>query len=125
MPWLNSFAFDTARNSPADVWMITELVRVSDSSVVWRGDTVTARQIGDTAIDEEVEIPVGSVVSPGTAVFVRMRMEVSATITDYSFDAGFHIAEQYDTTGGFGKTVRIRRSTEQGAAFAAEDQGCE
>ncbi|MBL7987115.1 MAG: T9SS type A sorting domain-containing protein [Chlorobi bacterium] len=112
--WLNGFGYDTARNSPADVWMMTELVRVSDSSVVWRGDTISARQIGDTTIDEEVEIPVGSVVSAGTAVFVRMRMEVSATIGEYSVDAGFHTAEQYDTTGGFGKTVRIRRAKEEG-----------
>ncbi|MCC7439084.1 MAG: T9SS type A sorting domain-containing protein, partial [Armatimonadetes bacterium] len=119
--WLNSFAFDTARNSPADVWMITELVRVSDSSVVWHGDTVTARQIGDPTLDEEVEIPVGSVVSPGTAVFVRMRMEVSSTITGYSFDAGFHTAEQYDTTGGLGKTVRIRRA-EQGKVTPGTEQ---
>lgn len=119
--WLNSFAFDTARNSPADVWMITELVRVSDSSVVWHGDTVTARQLGDTTLDEEVEIPVGSVVSAGTQVFVRMRMEISATITEYSFDAGFHHAEQYDTTGGLGKTVRIRRA-EQGKATPDVEQ---
>ncbi|MCC7437279.1 MAG: T9SS type A sorting domain-containing protein [Armatimonadetes bacterium] len=118
--WLNSFAYDTARNSPADVWMMTELVRVSDSSVVWRGDTVTARQIGDTTLDEAVEIPVGSVVSPGTAVFVRMRMEVSATIDDYSFDAGFHNAEQYDTAGGLGKSVRIRRAFQREATRGAE-----
>lgn len=100
---------------------MTELVKVSDSSVVWRGDTVTARQIGDTTLDEEIEIPVGSIVSTGTQVFVRMRMEVSSTINNYSFDAGFHSAEQYDTTGGFGKTVRIRRTEEREPSTGTEE----
>ena len=100
--WLATAPFDSARNAPANVYLLTELVRASDSAVLWRGDTVTATSM-DTVLQEEmVEVPVHVVTTPGTEVFVRLRTEVSQGL-NYLVESGFHFAQSFDTASVMAK----------------------
>ena len=81
---LDAAPYDTVRDALANIYMITELVRVSDSAVLRQGDTVTARQVADSLIDEEIMIPVPEYATPNMPVYIRMRTEVSNHIA-YDF----------------------------------------
>lgn len=86
--WLNSQPYDSLAHRPADITFAMQVVRAGDSAVLWTGDTVTARYLGDDTLDEMVSVPVNLAASAPTPVYIRM----AATPT-----AGLH----YGLTGGF------------------------
>ncbi len=55
--WLNTQPWDSSTAwpmpVPANIFITTQLVRASDSSILWRSDTISARNVGaDTLIDD-------------------------------------------------------------------------
>lgn len=95
---------------PANIIISTQLVRVSDSVVIWEGDTISARTIGPDLVDEDVEVPVDSVASPGTDVFIRV-MAVPTDSLEFTFTGGFHFLEDLEEVAV--KRVN-RRETKEG-----------
>jgi len=85
--WLNTQPYDSSLMSFADVRVLTELVRVSDSAVVWRDDTISVREMTVDTLAEEVELPT-HLLSPGTGVFARIRMVPTAAL-DFMLSGGF------------------------------------
>ncbi|MCB9217247.1 MAG: T9SS type A sorting domain-containing protein [Candidatus Kapaibacterium sp.] len=87
---LNGMPWDFVRSAPANIYNVVEVVRASDSVVVWRSDTITARGLDtlDAYVNEELEIPSYLLGSPGTVLWCRMRTFTSAGIS-------------YDVSGGF------------------------
>lgn len=116
--WLAAAPFDSARNAPANIYVYTELLRASDSAVLWRGDTVTARDIDTALQEEEVEVPVGIVATPGTGVFIRLRIEASEGL-DYNVESGFHFGQRFDTATAMPKRLWYRQRSEAPEAEAA------
>jgi hypothetical protein len=86
--WLNTQPFDSTLMHPADMGAVVELIKASDSSVLWRSDTLWARTADDSVLIEPIVIPVDSVVSSGTWVFARLRPFVTENL-DVDFSAGF------------------------------------
>lgn len=104
--WLNAYGLDTERgNVPANVWVVPELVRASDSVVLWAGDSISARELDtlDDPIDELLSVPVDQVADSGTLVFIRMNAFATLGVT-YKTHAGFRFFT-VDSTGGFLKMV--------------------
>src|SRR5690606_17811786 len=111
--WLDLFPYDFGRSSPADIWSVVELVRASDSVVLWRGDTISARGLDTNDIDtvsHEVEVPVGTVADSGEVVFIQVRGFVSPEVL-YEVGGGFGF--QADPVGG--GTPKAARGGEAGS----------
>jgi len=70
--WLQKPAFNPYGEPPADVAIVLELVDDSTREVLWRSDTVSALELGDAEIFDEVTVPVPAYTDPGDQVFVRM-----------------------------------------------------
>jgi hypothetical protein len=99
--WLNSEPYDSAAGMSADILSFLEVVRASDSVVIWRGDTVSARAVDTATWDDNVTIP--AVAPLGTEVYIQQRTTTTAGFT-YDVDAGFW--HQFDTAdAGFLKPV--------------------
>ena len=113
---LDGFPFDFLRNSPADIWSVVELVRASDSIVLWRGDTISARGLDTNDIDtvsHEVEVPVGTYADSGEIVFIRVRGFTSPEVV-YEVGGGFAFQEE-PIGGGTPKAARQREGETGGA----------
>jgi hypothetical protein len=78
--WLGELPYDSTLHRPADILIVSELVRVSDSVVIWHGDTVSARSLGVDTLEQIVAVPVGAVAAVGTRVFVRLRAVTTAGV---------------------------------------------
>ena len=80
--YFDTFAWDTERNVAANVWTVLELVRASDSVVLWRGDTISARTISTqgSTVDGTVEIPSHISTTEGELLWVQMRCFKSSSI---------------------------------------------
>lgn len=117
--WLDGQPYDSAGGSPANLRSYLELVRNSDGVVLWRGDTITARSVADSSFDDKVEIPSHMVAPPGTAVYIRLRVQPTTGIIDTTYDISAGFYNELDSTDpGFLKLIRSRRapaSTESGA----------
>jgi hypothetical protein len=111
--WLDGAPLDTS-GSPADIKLLMELVRDSDGAVLWSADTVSARDVDDDMVYDVVEVPVYSI-TPGTEVYVRLRVLPSTTL-DYDISAGFTFWED-TTASAYQKMVRPR--TEEKAKTGA------
>ncbi|MEP7217996.1 MAG: hypothetical protein ABI876_03720 [Bacteroidota bacterium] len=105
--WLNSQPYDSTLGKPANIFVRTELVRASDSTVLWAGDTISARGLGSQTIIDTVEIPATTYASPGTEVFIRL-MAVPTRGLQYDLTTGFYFdeEEESDTTETTMKMVR-------------------
>ena len=88
--WLDTFGWDSARNSPADIWTVVEVVRASDSAILWRGDTISARDLDTLGapVNKALWVPVGDVADSGEMVYIRTRSFTSPLVS-------------YDVSGGF------------------------
>lgn len=89
LTWLDSAGSDPLTGAPANIYVVTELVRTSDSAVIWSGDTATARRVGSDRLTEYEDIPVDSVASDTTEVFIRLRMGATNGL-QYTLSGGFH-----------------------------------
>jgi hypothetical protein len=78
--WLDA-NYDSVNSRQADVEIVTELIRASNSAVIWTGDTVSARTIGAGTVDELVVVPVDSLVDSGGVVYVRIRPVPSPSLS--------------------------------------------
>lgn len=85
--WLDSEPFDSTHGKDADIMFVTELVRTSDDYVLWTGDTLSARTIGDSMLLDEVTVPMDAA-EVDTLIYIRLR-----TFTTDSM--------KYDATAGF------------------------
>jgi hypothetical protein len=99
--WLDSEPYDSSLGMAADIKTYLELVRASDSTVLWRGDTLSARAIGDSTVDHIVSVPLTGV-SPGTAVYIRLKGMTTAGLA-HDFGAGFVFEEDEESSGGVEK----------------------
>jgi hypothetical protein len=115
--WLNTPAFNPPGLSPANIGVITELVRASDSVVLWHDDTLWARDVADSTFDDEVEVPTSTATSKGTLVYVRLRPLPSPAIV-YEYGAGFWMTGD-TVTGGLGRRGQRARRI-QGEVSEAE-----
>lgn len=88
----------------ADIALVTELVIAANGTVVWRDDTISARDLADGALDEIVPVPVDTLVAEGTKVFFRVRA-VPANGLVYTIGAVFHMMED-STQQGYAKRTR-------------------
>jgi hypothetical protein len=105
LTWLNDAPYDSTLNSPGDVFILTELVRASDDSVIWYAPPVSMRSVDTTMLDEIVHVPTDSVASPGTQVYLRLRPVPTAGLT-YDMEAGFSFSDDtLVTDDGFQKVV--------------------
>ncbi len=106
--WLDTQPHDSIGMGPADVRTWLELVRATDGVVLWRGDTVTARDVADSSIEHAVTIPVDIAAPLGTQVYVRMPMRPTPGMSDtaYGVSAGF-FAEAEPADPGYLKPVRF------------------
>jgi len=104
-PWDNSTAWPAP--IPANIFIATELVRASDTTVLWRSDTISARSVGGDTLVEEVEVPVYLAASPGTDVFIRNAATPTVGLA-YGMSGEYHFMEQAPPTGGLLKIVRSR-----------------
>ncbi len=112
IPWLNTQPPDSGK--PADIGYFCELVRVSDSMVVWRSDRISARDIGPYEYEDDMTVPPAYLAS-GTDVFLRMRAEPTANMV-YAVSADFRFAYDSSGTVAFQKVRSIPRSQETEAA---------
>ncbi len=112
IPWLNTQPPDSGQ--PADIGYFCELVRVSDSMVVWRSDTISARDVGPYEYEDDMTVP-PAYLAPGTDVFLRMRAEPTANMV-YAVSADFRFAYDSSGTVAFQKVRSIPRSPEAEAA---------
>ena len=105
--WLGGYPYDSTLGMDADILMYAELVKLADSSVLWRSDTVSARTLGTTGtvVDELLEVPVGSVADSGMPVFLRMQ-GVATEGVRYALDGGFRFYTQDSTGTTFSKRLR-------------------
>lgn len=103
--WLNTEPYDSIAGEPANLRTHLELLRGSDSAVLWRGDTVEARAVADSTYDDLVSVPV-QIAPPGTSVFIRLMMTPNNGLADTAYDvsAGFY-NETDSTEPGFLKLV--------------------
>lgn len=108
LSWLDTAPYDSALDSPANVWVYTELVRESDSTVLWRGDTIDIRSMASDTLEEIVEVPVHTAAPPGTSVFIRMRADTTAGL-EYEMSASFDWTER--SSGVASKFVAPRALT--------------
>lgn len=116
--WLNSAPYDSVTGKPANIFVVTELVRAADSVVLWRSDTISARAVGYLRHEESEVIPVDSVASDTTQVFIRLAMMTTRGL-QYTLSAGFHFSN--DTViVPFKQAIRrveqAERPTETGSA---------
>jgi hypothetical protein len=117
LSWLNDPEYNPIGTPPADIKVLTELVRTSDSAVIWHSDTISARTIGADVWDNIVNVPVPDVASPGTNVFIRLRSIVSDSLL-YSLGGSFQFIE--DTTDPALNKIR-RLSTKEGPAITGNE----
>lgn len=106
--WLNSQPDDTLTHEPANVFMAMRIVRASDDSVLWSGDTVSARGIGADTLIDELSVPVDSVATPGTDVYVQLAVATTAGL-GYVVGGEFHFLHG-DVSSASPKTVRRETS---------------
>jgi hypothetical protein len=85
--WLNTQPYDSSLGSLADVRVVTELVRVSDSTVIWSDDTISVRAVTADTLETAVELPT-HLLTPGTEVFARVRMIPTSGMV-YELNGGF------------------------------------
>ena len=90
--WLNTFPYDTVMLSQPDVKILTELVRVSDGTVLWQDDTISVRDMTSDVLAEVVTVPTDMVTPSGTMVYTRIRA-VPTLDVEYLLSAGFHFYE--------------------------------
>jgi hypothetical protein len=93
LAWLDQPEFNPIPGT-ADVKVHLELVRSSDSAVLWRGDTISARAMGDSTLDHLVMVPLTGV-TPNTPVFLRLRSVVTGGL-QYDFSADFRFLDDDD-----------------------------
>ena len=119
--WLNTYGTDPLRLVPADIWVVTELVRGSDSVVLWRSDTLTARGLDTLTapIDEMLSVPVDQVADSGALVWLRMHGFATQGVP-YGLHGGFQFYEQDSTTGGGFKRVHRNEESRELPAPGAE-----
>lgn len=116
--WLNSFAWDTVRNTAPDIWATVELIQNDDQSVLWRSDTISARgldTLSGNALDDELSIPVNTAADSGKVVYARVNtfasydvsFDISSGFTFYTKDAIPFVVpkravpeEELESTGG-------------------------
>ena len=91
LAWLDTEPYDSTLMRQADVMFALELVRVGDDSVCWRSDTLTARSVADSVIEDAVEVPL-SAAPTGTAVYIRLLARATDSMT-YDLGAGFAFYE--------------------------------
>lgn len=90
--WLNGQPYDTTLLRPADIGVVTELVRDTGNIVLWRSDTLWARVLGDTSIADEVSVPADSVAAAGTVAHIQLRVITTHNL-EVTSNAGVLIAE--------------------------------
>ena len=138
--YLNGFGWDTERKAPADIWTVVELVRFSDSVVLWRSDTLSARgldslkgsldgsaeipthtaadsveSVSEALVDEFLEIPAHTVADSGEIVWARMRSFATEGVA-YKMTSGFTHYRFDSTSVGLQKRStpwRIERGEDQ------------
>ena len=141
--YLNGFGWDTERKAPADIWTVMELVRFSDSVVLWRSDTLSARgldslkgsldgsaeipthtaadsveSVSEALVDEFLEIPAHTVADSGEIVWARMRSFATEGVA-YKMTSGFTHYRFDSTSVGLQKRStpwRIERGEDQSSS---------
>ncbi len=118
--YLNGFGWDTERKAPADIWTVMELVRFSDSVVLWRSDTLSARGLDSLSdsVDEFLEIPAHTVADSGEIVWARMRSFATEGVA-YKMTSGFTHYRFDSTSVGLQKRStpwRIERGEDQSSS---------
>lgn len=104
---LDAYPYDTERSTAADIWTVVELVRASDSTVLWRGDTVSARYLDTTdssPLGELLSVPVGTWADSGEVVWVQIRAFASAGIPS-AVSGGFSFIGETEPVYGGAKQV--------------------
>jgi hypothetical protein len=111
--WLDGFGWDSVKGTEANIWTTVELVDAIEDTVLWRGDTVSARWIDtlDNPIDDLIKIPLAGVVDSGAKVYVRLRTFASDSVR-YRLNAGFSFYRE-DSTGGPSTPKRVVRPEEK------------
>jgi hypothetical protein len=104
LAWLATMPYDSTMGSPADIKVLTELVRASDDVVLWQDDTISARANSGIRLDETVEVPVDDY--EGIDVYIRLRAVATAEL-DPVVSAGFGFDEDTSSTT-FQKVIRPR-----------------
>lgn len=112
--WLDTKPYDSVLQREADILFITELVRNSDTVVLWRGDTLSARTMADDTMEEVVTVPVGSHAASGTEVYIRLRPVLTHTV-EVEASTEFVFMEQ--ESSGFARRVKWmeERTEDQGS----------
>jgi hypothetical protein len=104
LAWLATMPYDSTMGSPADIKVLTELVRASDDVVLWQDDTISARANSGIRLDETVEVPTDDY--EGMDVYIRLRAVATAEL-DPVVTAGFGFDEDTSSTT-FQKVIRPR-----------------
>jgi len=95
----------------ADILFITEVVRNSDTAVLWRGDTLSARELADDTVEEVVTVPVGGYAASGTEVYIQLRPVLTHTV---EVDAGTGFLFMEESASGLAR--RVKWMTDEGTA---------
>lgn len=119
--WLNTQPYDANAGRPANIFFAMQLVRQSDSAVLWSGDTVSARAVGNDTLEEAVTVPVNTAATPGTVVYIRLMAATTPGLS-YRLSGGFHFLQ--DGVGGTG-AKRVRQAKPQEGTEAESAIGVE
>ncbi len=105
--WLDGLPFDSVLGRPADIMVITELVRETDGAILWRGDTVSARDVETDTLEETVFVPVHEAADAGTLVHIRLRPVFTEGVAEECEVLGmFHFAPWETSEERFAKSLR-------------------
>lgn len=108
LPWLNMQPYDTAAGKPANIYFGMQVVRAENGAVLWNGDTISARGIGEDTLIEAITIPMTGI-TPGTLVYVRLAVGTSPWM-HYDLAGGYHFLEG-DVSTSFPKLIRRDEKT--------------
>lgn len=90
--WLDTQPYDTANARPANIFFALQIVRASDDSVLWVGDTMSARGVAADSLDDTVSVPVHTAVPGDTVVYIR-HVAVATPWLDAFVSGGFAFSD--------------------------------
>jgi hypothetical protein len=89
---LNAAPYDSTLATAGDVLAWLEVADANNGTVLWRGDTLSARATADSGRDENVSIPVGTIASGGTPIYIRMALRTTANL-GHTLSGGYYFLE--------------------------------
>ena len=101
--WLNTFPYDTNLLSQPDIFVLTELVRASNGTVLW-ADTQSVRGMSTDVESTLLSVPVDVYATLGESVYIRLRPVPTMDI-EYQLSGGYVFYEG-GSSGAFQKVVR-------------------